>query len=123
MPEQNQENLQPYFETPADFQFRIIDPDAKTMFKGFNELNKDIVTAYLTKQDIDMLLMADSIVGVCDLVNPFLDGFQNTMNREIMAKSNFSKARDGFLLKRFTETRLMKTEKFSKQKNNNEVGD
>jgi len=115
--------LQPYFESSADFQFRIIDPDSKSLFSNFKELNKDIVTANLSQREIDLLLVADSIVGVCNVADPYLEGFQNTMIREMMAISNISKARDGFLLRRFTEHHFIKTDRFSKAKKDNQVGE
>jgi len=114
---------QPYFESPADFQFKIIDPDAKTLFKNFKEINKDIVTANLDGGEIDLLLSADSIIGVCAVANPYLENFSDMMAREIMMISNASKGKNGFLLKRFTETNLIKTDRFSKAKPENKIGD
>jgi len=121
--ENDQTFNQPYFETPADFQFKIIDPDAKSIFPRFKEINKDIVTANLDSNDVKLLLFADSILGACDCAEPYLSGFSEVMAREIMMISNTSKGKNGFLLKRFTEHHFIKTDRFSKVKQNNIGGD
>jgi hypothetical protein len=109
---------QPYFENSADFQFKIIDPDAKSIFKGFREINKDIVTANLNNREINLLLYGDSIVGVCDMAEGYLDDFQTNMCRDIMMISNTSKGRNGFLLRRITEHNFIKTDSFKKNEKN-----
>jgi len=123
MGENEEYNTQPYFETPADFQFKIINPDAKDIFTNFKEINKDIVTANLSQRDINLLLYADSIIGVCEVANPYLESFSENMARDMMIIANVSKAKNGFLLKRFTEHHFIKTDRFSKLKNENNIGD
>jgi hypothetical protein len=123
MADEQQTPYQPYFETPADFQFKIIDPDAKDVFKNFREINKDIVTANLKDREINLLLYGDSIIGICDVAKPYLDAFQENMARDLMIISNASKGRNGFLLKRFTEHHFIKTDRFSKAKPENKIGD
>lgn len=114
---------QPYFENPLDFQYKIIDPDTKTLFTKFKELNKDAVTGNLKENEIKRFMIADSIVAECDNLGDTLTDFQEKMMREMMVLVNITKSRGGFLLKRMTEQRFIQSVSQSNGKNNNKIGD
>jgi hypothetical protein len=104
------------FESQADFQFRLIDPDSKTLFADFKEQNKDLVTSNLDKREIVLIRYCDDLIDMLSLAGEFLQSVRTSYTREFMNISNTSKAKEGFYIKQFTEQRITKTERFSKNK-------
>jgi hypothetical protein len=116
MPEEDEgedlpQGQQPFFENQAEYLYRVLEPDAKQMF---SEINKDVTTTNLDKDQIDLFQITEILVGyACQMRLPKLT---ESYVRENMSLVNITKSYLGFLISKMSKQEVSKNINYSMDK-------
>ena len=100
--------MAPYFNNPAEYQYALVNPDAKEFFR---ELNKDLVTSNLNDFEINYINTIGTLLGYTEKI---MKDVSILFERDALTMSNAAKSRKGFFLSKVTGINI-KTEKYDKQ--------